>query len=157
GLAFAVGRGLARASANRMRLLPLWWLGAAVPALLVAWLLATIARRETSHVRDYPLLVAAAFVLVVYWLVMRAARTDQSREKVLLRTRIDAARRWFASELRRPTPRLRDEWAPYLIALGLGRLADRWFSSFGAQVAASAAQAGHSTASASGSSSWGAD
>ncbi|HET9765754.1 MAG TPA: hypothetical protein VFS60_02835, partial [Thermoanaerobaculia bacterium] len=152
GAAFAIGRGLARGSANRMRRLPLWWLGAAVPTLLVAWLLATIAR-QVSHVRDYALLVAAAFVLVVYWLVMRAARTDQSREKVLLRTRIEAARRWFASELRRPTPRLRDEWAPYLIALGLGRHAERWFSSFGGQVAASAAQAGRSVASASASAS----
>jgi len=153
GLAFAIGRGLARASANRMRRLALWWLGAAVPTLLVAWLLATIARRDVMKVREYPLLVAAGFVLVVYWLVMRAARTDQSREKVLLRTRIDAARRWFAGELRRPTPRLRDEWAPYLIALGLGRNAERWFSSFGSQASASAAQAGRSMASVSTSSS----
>ncbi len=152
GVAFAIGRGLARGSANRVRRLPLWWLGAAVPTLLVAWLLATIARREVSQVRDYPLLVAAAFVLVVYWLVMRAARTGQSREKVLLRTRIDAARRWFASELRRPVPRLRDEWAPYLIALGLGRHAERWFSSFGGRVSASAARAGGSIATASASS-----
>jgi uncharacterized membrane protein YgcG len=153
GAACLVGRVVARRSANRVRRLPWWWLGAAVPTLLVAWLLATIARREVSHVRDYPLLVAVAFVLVAYWLVMRAARTDQSREKVLLRTRIAAARRWFASELRRPTPRLRDEWAPYLIALGLGRHADRWFSSFGNQVSASAARAWHSTATAPASSS----
>ena len=148
GAACAIGRAVARRSADRTRRLPLWWLGASIPVLLVAWMLSSIARREVTQVRDYPLLVAAAFVLVAYWLALRPARTVQSREKVLLRVRIAAARRWFASELRRPTPRLRDEWAPYLIALGLGRNADRWFSSFGGQLPASAAQAGHSVSAA---------
>ena len=104
GVACAIGCGVARASANRMRRLPVWWLGASLPILLVAWLLGSIARREASHVREYPFLVAAVFVLVVYWFVMRAARTRQSKEKMLLRARIDAARRWFAGELRRPSP-----------------------------------------------------
>ena len=155
GVACAVGRAVARQSANRMRWLSFWFLGASVPTLLVAWLLGNIAGRETSQVRDYPFLVAAVFVLVVYWFVLRAARTEQSPEKLLVRARLAAARRWFAAELGRPGPRLRDDWAPYLIALGLGRHADRWFSSFGGRVAASTASAAASGAAIGSSSSWG--
>jgi uncharacterized membrane protein YgcG len=159
GIACAVGFAVARRSANQMRRLPLRWLGASLPTLLVAWLLASVARREVSHVREYPLLVAAAFVLVVYWFVLRAARTEQTPEKILVRARIAAARRWFANELRQPTPNLRDAWTPYLIALGLGRNADRWFSRFAGEArrgASASAGAGPSaTASSPSSSSWG--
>jgi uncharacterized membrane protein YgcG len=156
GIACAVGRAVARRSANQMRWLPLRWLGASLPTLLVAWLLGSIARREVSHVREFPLLVAAAFVLVVYWFVLRAARTEQTPEKLAARARIAAARRWFANQLRQPTPNLRDEWTPYLIALGLGRHADRWFSRFaGATQRDASASAAASASSSSSSSSWG--
>jgi uncharacterized membrane protein YgcG len=130
GLACAIGVAVARRSANQTRRLPLRWLAASMPTLLVSWLLGSVARREVSHVREIPLLIAGAFVLVVYWFVLRAARTNQTPEKVAVRARIAAARRWFEHELGQPTPNLHDAWTPYLIALGLGRNADRWFSRF---------------------------
>ena len=40
--------------------------------------------------------------------------------------------RIFAKELRRPEPRLKDEWFPYVVAFGLTSDADRWFRAHGA-------------------------
>jgi hypothetical protein len=104
-------------------------------------MLTNIASREVSHVKEGPFLIAAVFLLTVYWFVLRGARTKQSGEKMLLRARIAAARGWFARQLRKPEPTLRDEWTPYLLALGLGRNVDRWFASFGAVSAFAASSA----------------
>jgi uncharacterized membrane protein YgcG len=123
-----------------MRWLPLWWLAASVPTLLVAWMLTSIARRDVSHVKEVPFLIAAVFLLAVYWFVMQGARTKQSARKLLLRARIAAARDWFAQQLRRQDPALRDEWTPYLLALSLGRRVDRWFASFGGETAPAASE-----------------
>lgn len=151
GIACGVGRAVAVRSADRIRSLPLWWFAAAAPTLLVAWLLTSVARREVSHVKGVPFLIAAVFLLAVYWFVMKRARTKQSAEKMLLRARIAAARDWFAQQLRKQDPALHDEWTPYLLALGLGRNVDRWFASFGgdATLAASSAAATSSTRSSS--------
>jgi uncharacterized membrane protein YgcG len=152
GIACGVGRLLASRSADKMRWLPLWWLAASAPTLLVAWLLITIARREWSEVRELPLLIAAIFLLTVYWFVLRGGVTKQSKQKMLLRARIRAARQWFARQLRLRQPELRDEWAPYLLALGLGRNVDRWFSTFGAELAGATSASASSFGSSAGSS-----
>jgi hypothetical protein len=63
--------------------------------------------------------------------VMNSARSRQSRERIELRKRLAAARRFFKQELAKPQPALRDEWFPYVVAFGLGSHADRWFRAFG--------------------------
>lgn len=71
--------------------------------------------------------VAAAFTVMI----LHTARSTETAERVALRKRLAAARRWLREELRRPQPRLRDEWFPYLLAFGLGRHVDWWFRAFG--------------------------
>lgn len=144
GLACWIGRVVATRSSDKMRHLHLRWLAASIPTLLVAWMLTSIARRELSHVKELPFLLAAVFLLTVYWFVMKGAVTKQSSEKMLLRARILAARRWFVRQLRKKDPSLRDEWTPYLLALGLGRNVDRWFSAFGGEVAIASSTFGSS-------------
>jgi hypothetical protein len=82
--------------------------------------------------------------LTVYSFVMSGARSKASREKLLLRSRISMARDWFRKQLRQRNPELRDEWMPYLLALGLGRNVERWFSAFGGAVVASGGYASSS-------------
>jgi uncharacterized membrane protein YgcG len=144
GIACALGRFLATRSAERLSGLGVRWFAAAVPTLLAGWLLTSIARRDVSRVRELPLLLAAAFVLTVYSFVMSGARSKASREKLLLRSRISMARDWFRKQLRQRNPELRDEWMPYLLALGLGRNVERWFSAFGGAVVASGGYASSS-------------
>ncbi len=62
---------------------------------------------------------------------LNSARTRETPERIARRKRLCAARRYFAVELRRPRPRLKDSWFPYLIAFGLGAGMDRWFRAFG--------------------------
>jgi uncharacterized membrane protein YgcG len=136
GIACAAGRAIATRSADKTRWLPLWWLTASAPTLIVAWLLVLTALLfDETRIKEIPFLIAAGFVLTVYWYVMKGAPTRQSTEKMLLRARIAAVRRWFTRQLRARNPHLRDEWSPWLLALGLGRNVDRWFSAFGAELA----------------------
>jgi hypothetical protein len=55
----------------------------------------------------------------------------ESADGLALRRDLRGARRFFARELERPEPRLRDEWLPYLIALELSVQVERWFQAFG--------------------------
>lgn len=55
----------------------------------------------------------------------------ESADGLTLQQNLLAARRFFASELGRPEPRLRDEWLPYLIALELTSAVARWHQAFG--------------------------
>lgn len=55
----------------------------------------------------------------------------ESVDGVTLRQNLDVARRFFARELERREPRLRDEWLPYLIALELTGAVARWHQAFG--------------------------
>lgn len=63
--------------------------------------------------------------------VASAAATRESAAGLALRRNLVAARRFLASELERPEPRLRDEWLPYLIALELSTEVERWYQAFG--------------------------
>jgi hypothetical protein len=63
--------------------------------------------------------------------VARAAASRESPEGFALRRRLVAARRFFAAELERPEPRLRDEWLPYLVALELTAEVAYWYLAFG--------------------------
>jgi hypothetical protein len=67
--------------------------------------------------------------------VASRSRTPLSPKGLEVRRNFEAARRYFARELRRPRPALRDEWIPYILALGLGRGMDRWVRVHGGVVA----------------------
>jgi hypothetical protein len=53
--------------------------------------------------------------------------TRESVESLALRRELDAARRFFAAELRRERPALEDRWFPWIVAFGLAPQVDRWF------------------------------
>lgn len=70
---------------------------------------------------------AAAFVNMMFNMM----RTRETPEALALRRQLGAARMYFERELQSATPRLEDEWFPYLLAFGLGPKIDRWFKAFG--------------------------
>lgn len=53
--------------------------------------------------------------------------TRESAQSLALRRELDAARRFFAAELRRERPALEDRWFPWIVAFGLAPQVDRWF------------------------------
>lgn len=84
---------------------------------------AAILRRHLSAPCDAALGIRSSF-LRPRWLARESA------DGVALRRNLHAARCFFASELERPEPRLRDEWLPYLIALELTGAVTRWHQAF---------------------------
>lgn len=90
-------------------------------------------------------LALAALMLLVVALansIFNQARSRENVERIAFRRRLATARAFFAGELRRDQPRLKDEWFPYLIAFGLGDTMDKWFRAFGG---APAVHASHSS------------
>lgn len=74
-------------------------------------------------------LCAAAFVNMIFNMMY----TSENPESFALRRQLSMARSYFERELRSATPRLKDEWFPYLLAFGLGARIDRWFEAFGGE------------------------
>ncbi|HET7433954.1 MAG TPA: DUF2207 domain-containing protein [Thermoanaerobaculia bacterium] len=102
---------------------------ALAPSLLVLALVIFTAQEMRVSL---PLLVAVTFgMLMLTHFLFDLLKTPESSERVLLRKRLAHARDFFKEQLDADRPRLRDEWMPYLIALGLGQHVDRWFSAFG--------------------------
>ena len=101
------------------------------------------------------MLAMIVMYLGIAFLVLRAARTREDRERLELRRTLAAGRGFFMHELRKPQPLLDDAWFPYLLAFGLGKHMDKWFRAFGAahdgRLAGASAMA---ASSASGGSSW---
>lgn len=81
-------------------------------------------------------MLAGATLLVLGYVnsVLNMARSRESPDRIILRRRLGAARRYLAQELSRSEPRLRDEWYPWLIGFGLAGRMDRWFRAFGPAV-----------------------
>ncbi|HYO15891.1 MAG TPA: DUF2207 domain-containing protein [Thermoanaerobaculia bacterium] len=76
--------------------------------------------------------MALALLPVTIWSsLLNNAQSRETPEAVAFRKRLGAARRMLRRELASPTPRLRDEWLPYLLAFGLQSDMDRWFRAFG--------------------------
>jgi hypothetical protein len=74
---------------------------------------------------------ALALLLASFWrLAFAIAATPDRPERLAARRKLVAARHFFARELRSQTPRMRDDWYPYLIAFGLAGEIDRWFRAF---------------------------
>jgi len=75
---------------------------------------------------------------LVLWIVgvgrsiTNIAASRQSPERIAMRKRLLAARRFFQRELGSERPALKDAWFPYIIGFGLGPEADKWFKAFGA-------------------------
>lgn len=86
--------------------------------------------------------------------VLHQARSRETPDRIAFRRRLAAAREYFAAELQRPQPRMKDEWFPYLIAFGLGQNMDKWFRAFAGESAASSVGtiASHSSGSGTGNS-----
>lgn len=83
----------------------------------------------------HPLTLAAlvAWHLAGFNLILDALRTDETPEKIAARKKLYSARAYFKRELRSRTPRLDDDWFPYLLAFGLGPNVDSWFRTYGAK------------------------
>ncbi len=109
---------------------------------------------------ETPLLLLVGLLLIRVGItssLLNVARTRDGPKKIARRKLLTAAREFFKRELATRSPRLRDEWYPYIIAFGLGKQADRWFRAYGGEALTSAAPAhvsSGSSSSSSGSGSW---
>lgn len=65
--------------------------------------------------------------------VFNQARSRENADRIAFRRQLATARAFFAAELERDQPRLKDAWFPYLIAFGLGKHMDKWFRAFGGE------------------------
>lgn len=90
-----------------------------------------------------------------YVMILGAARETMSIEGAALRKMLRRARGYFRAELKNPRPALRDEWTPWLIALGLQRPLASWWRVHGGDETSSAAATSSSTFSSTSSSSFG--
>jgi uncharacterized membrane protein YgcG len=97
------------------------------------------------------MLACASFILALVHHVLLLLRTTEPKEKIAFRKKVISARRYLLAQLRSAEPRLRDEWFPYLLALGLGENVESWFRSHGAP-AGTAGTSPSSTSSSAGSS-----
>ena len=87
--------------------------------------------------------------------VFNIAKIRSGAKRIARRKSLASARAFFAKELRRPEPRLKDEWFPYVVAFGLTSDADRWFRAHGAAAAGAGSQSWSGSTSSSSSSSSG--
>jgi len=63
--------------------------------------------------------------------ILNLARTRDSEEGVRLHRYLASGRRYFKQELARQSPKIDDDWFPYLVAFGLGPQVDSWFRRYG--------------------------
>lgn len=124
----------------------------ALPAAFYFWLASGVFF-GIRNVRVPAVLAIASLVALIFWIVFRVAATVGQEERIAVRKKLFAARRWLVAELRQPEPRLDDTWFPYLLAFGLGKNVDRWFRAFGGESAAGVTSS-LSRSSMSSSSSW---
>ncbi len=108
-------------------------LAAVSPALLAAvataawlWYLPNMGEPGDPPLTTLGLAGVLSLALAVIYRAIVAPRSREAPEVIAFRKHLAAARRYFALELRKPRPALRDEWAPWLLAFGLGPQMDRW-------------------------------
>jgi uncharacterized membrane protein YgcG len=78
------------------------------------------------------MLGAVLLVLAFVNSIVNSARSRERMQGIALRKRLASARRYFEDEFEKPEPALRDEWFPYVLALGLDQDSQRWFRHYGA-------------------------
>jgi uncharacterized membrane protein YgcG len=74
-------------------------------------------------------LMLAAVVTMAVWSIrtgVNGMKSTQNRETIAFRKLLTAGRQFFARELTRERPALRDEWYPWVLAFGLSKQADAW-------------------------------
>jgi hypothetical protein len=96
------------------------------------------------------MLSLAAAWLGIYLITLSMASSKLSPEAMVVRKTMQRAREYFARQLREPKPAIRDEWTPWLIALGLDESLTSWWKAHGGE----AATASSMPSAASSSSSW---
>jgi hypothetical protein len=124
-------RGLVAALAPPLVVLALAWPIAADPKAAESLLGLPADARFLSVLQTALVCGALAWVAVL----LNGARTRHRAAGLAARRRLAVVRAFFARELARPQPRLRDEWFPYVVALGLARASRRWNARHGAQAA----------------------
>jgi uncharacterized membrane protein YgcG len=75
---------------------------------------------------------AGLLAMALFNSALNRMKTPVSNRRIRLRKQLCAVRRYFMNELKKPQPRLRDEWYPYLLAFGLDKPMEKWFRSFAA-------------------------
>jgi hypothetical protein len=68
----------------------------------------------------------AAWVMCITNASINGLKSRQIAEAIAFRKRLTAGRRYFAEELQKPNPSLRDSWYPWLLAFGLEKQVDMW-------------------------------
>ena len=134
GIAALVVTGIVRGAGVIFRSRMDWGRPAALlcllPALVVAAATAVFlwqyAGRGVVDLSPPALLAIVGLALWVTYNAIRGLQSRTSRTAVALRKNLTAGRKFFSAELRRPHTALRDEWYPWLLALGLGEEADDW-------------------------------
>ncbi|HEX4934287.1 MAG TPA: DUF2207 domain-containing protein, partial [Gemmatimonadaceae bacterium] len=107
----------------------LLWLMAPLVLLSAAFVFITF---TGFHRVGITALAGLALVLLgVAYGTFRMAMWRKGTQRLQLRRAMATARRFFAQQLRTPEPRLKDEWFPWLIGLGLASQMDGWFRAFG--------------------------
>lgn len=92
----------------------------------LAWYIWSV---EGPGFRSSAQLTLLAVVLIAIALIassVNALKSRQHRRAIALRKRLASARAFFASELDKDQPVLRDEWYPWVVAFGLGPQMDAW-------------------------------
>lgn len=127
---------LAKVSARRYRLGPVGIFGTAVQvAVYVTIALAVLTWAFLGG--TFMVLSAIEFIGLAILMaglinsVHNTMLTLESPAAVAIRNRLMSARRYFERELRSQSPRLKDEWLPYILGFGLGPRVDRWFRVYG--------------------------
>jgi len=119
---------LSRKDVEFLRLRSLKYLALILP--YIAAVIFIIARNPFEL--SLPLLAGGALlVLGAYLNVLSNAMCKDGKERIALKKRLAAARRYFIEQLKLSKPQLKDEWLPYLIAFGVGPHVDRWFRAYG--------------------------
>jgi len=95
-------------------------------AYLVCDLLFQISIMPVSFLAIVFLILSFSFINI------NTFKITNTKEKIALRRNLIAIRNYFKQELKKPYPNLKDEWHPYLLALGLADQMDSWFTVHGA-------------------------
>jgi hypothetical protein len=101
-------------------------LPAVVPALLAAWLLWSFVGLDVIPATTGGVWGITLLALAVLAAGANAMVSRQYPAGIAFRKRLGAARAYFAAQLQEERPALRDEWFPWLLALGLGDQMNDW-------------------------------